>query len=303
VQESDLTAEQRRITEVNLGAYVFDAAFLREQLPHLQPHLPKGEFYLTDLIEVAARQGRGVDAVTIEGGAEIMGINTLEHLEHATRVIYRRTNRRLMAGGVTIIDSATTFIDEEVEIEPDTIILPFTMIRGATRIGRDCEIGPGSHILSAVVGERCRVLSSTVRDSEIGNDVSVGPYAHVRGGARIGDKVRIGTGSEIKGSRVGDGSTMMHFGYVGDAQVGTGVNIAAGVVTCNYDGKAKHRTVIGDGAFIGSDTMLRAPITIGDGAYTGAGSVVTKDVLPGVTVAGIPARAVPRRKREVEPGT
>lgn len=298
VQEPDLTAEERHLTEVNLGAYVFDAAFLRCALTEIEPHPPKGEYYLTDLVAMARSAGRGVGAVVVEGGAEVMGVNDLVHLEHATRVIYSRTNRRLMESGVTIVDSATTFIDDEVEIGPDTVIYPCTVIRGATSIGGACEIGPGSHIISSQIGHRCAVLSSTIRDSIVEDDVTVGPYAHLRGGARIGPAAEIGSYSEIKGSTIGPRTRMHHFGYVGDARVGANVNIGAGVVTCNFDGKQKHRTIIGDNAFIGSDTMLRAPIEVGEDAYTGAGSVVTRDVPPGVTVAGIPARRTIRRRKE-----
>lgn len=297
VQEPDLAPEQRHLTEVNLGAYVFDAGFLREHLPALEPHPPKGEYYLTDLVAVASEAGIRAAALTIPGGTALMGVNDLVHLEQATRVVYQLTNRSLMRRGVTIVDSASTFVEEEVEIEPDTVLHPFTVIRGATRIGRECEIGPGSHIISSQIGDRCTILSSTVQDSSIEDGVTVGPYAHLRGGARIASDAEIGSHAEIKGSTIGAGSRMHHFGYVGDAEVGARVNIAAGVVTCNFDGREKHRTVIGDDAFIGSDTMLRAPIEIGEGGYTGAGSVVTRDVPPGVRVAGVPARKLKDKTR------
>lgn len=295
VQESDLTPEERAVDEVNLGAYVFDADFLRASLGHLQPHPPKDEYYLTDLIAVAAGRSTdapGVVAVTVPNGAEMMGINDLVHLEQATRVIYGQTNRRLMESGVTILDSASTFIDEEVHVEPDTVIYPFTMISGATHIGEACRIGPGAHILSSHIGERCRIVSSTVEMAHVGDDVSIGPYAHLRSGARVGSGAEIGNYAEIKKSTIGPGTKMHHFSYLGDAQVGANVNIGAGAITCNFDGVDKHQTVIEDGAFIGSDTLLRAPVTIGTGAFTGAGSVVTRDVPPGKVVAGMPARVI-----------
>jgi bifunctional UDP-N-acetylglucosamine pyrophosphorylase/glucosamine-1-phosphate N-acetyltransferase len=300
VQEADLTAEQRALTEVNLGAYVFDAAFLRDALHGLRPHPPKGELYLTDLIAVAVTRGLWVNAVTVPGGMEIMGINDLIQLEETTRVVYRDTNRRLMAAGVTIVDSASTFIDEDAEIAPDTVIHPFTIVEGPTTIGSGCRIGPGSHIIASTIEDRCSVVSSTVRESALQCDAVVGPYAHIRPGTRIGRGAQVGTHAEIKGSTFGAGSRMHHFGYIGDAEIGEGVNIGAGVVTCNFDGKTKHHTRVGDGAFVGSDTMLRAPVEIGERSYTGAGSVVTRDVAPGERVAGVPARPMRRHGAESE---
>ncbi|HZU13647.1 MAG TPA: bifunctional UDP-N-acetylglucosamine diphosphorylase/glucosamine-1-phosphate N-acetyltransferase GlmU [Chloroflexota bacterium] len=290
VQEGDLTAEQRTVTEVNLGAYVICTGFLRGALERLRPHPPKGEYYLTDVIHEAVAAGETVEAITVPGGEEIMGINDLSHLEHATRAIYRATARRLMAAGVTILDTASTFVGDDVRIGSGTILSPFTIIEGNTVIGEDCVIGPSAHIVSSRLGDRCQVLSSTVRDSSLADDVRVGPYAHVRDGAVIGPHCEILTHAEIKGSRLGPGTKMHHFGYVGDAEIGANVNIGAGVVTCNFDGRTKHRTIVGNGAFLGSDTMLRAPITIGDNAATGAGSVVTHDVPANTTVAGVPAR-------------
>lgn len=304
VQEADLTAEQRLLTEVNLGAYVFDAVFLREALSRLQPHPPKNELYLTDLVHLAIERGRSVEAVTIPGGMEVMGVNDLIQLEETSRAVYRATNRRLMAAGVTILDSASTFIDEDAEIGPDTVIYPFTIIEGAASIGSGCRIGPNSHISSSAIGEGSSVVASTIHDSSLDRDVSVGPYAHLRPGTRIGPGVHIGTHAEVKGSTFGAGSRMHHFGYVGDAEIGERVNIGAGTVTCNFDGSEKHRTRVGDDAFIGSDTMLRAPLKIGERSYTGAGSVVTHDVAPGERVAGVPARPLPDRgeDRETEQG-
>ncbi len=300
VQEADLTPEQRSLTEVNLGAYVFDAAFLRGALAGLQPHPPRNELYLTDLVHMAVRQGYGVEAITIPGGMEVMGVNDLIQLEETGRAVYRATNRRLMAEGVTILDSASTFIDEDAVIAPDTVIHPFTIIEGAARIGSGCRIGPNSHITSSSIGDGCTVVASTIRDSTLDHDVVVGPYAHLRPGTRIGPGAHIGTHAEIKSSTFGAGSRMHHFGYVGDAEIGERVNIGAGTVTCNFDGSEKHRTRVGDDAFIGSDTMLRAPLQVGERSYTGAGSVVTHDVAPGERVAGVPARPLPDRDKDRE---
>jgi bifunctional UDP-N-acetylglucosamine pyrophosphorylase/glucosamine-1-phosphate N-acetyltransferase len=292
VQETDLTPEQQEISEVNLGAYVFDAAFLRDSLSRLQPHPPKGEYYLTDVVALAREQGLPVAAITIDGGADVLGINDLVQLEEATQAIYRRTNRRLMEAGVTILDSASTFVDEEATVEPDTIIAPFSMLMGSTHVGRGCEIGPHAHIIASRIGDHCRVVASTIEHSEVGNEVRIGPYSHLRPGASIADRAEIGNYAEIKNSRIGPGSRMHHMSYMGDAQVGANVNIGAGTITCNFDGVHKHGTVIEDNAFVGSDTMLRAPVTIGRGAVTGAGTVVLHDVAPGSRVAGVPGRVI-----------
>ncbi len=296
LQESDLSPEQQTIDEVNLGAYVFDAPFLRACLAQLQPHPPKGEYYVTDVVAMAAEgtetKRPGTVAVTVSGGADVLGINDLVQLEEATQALYRRTNHRLMASGVTIVNSASTHIGEEVEIEADTVIEPGTTITGQTRIGRGCVIGPHAYLSDAQVGEGCRIVASTVEGSTLEDGVAVGPYSRVRGGSHLGRGAYIGNFAEINRSAVGPRYKMHHFSYVGDAVVGSEVNIGAGTVTCNFDGSAKHRTTIEDGAFIGSDTMLRAPVTIGKGASTGAGSVVTRDVSPGSTVAGAPARVI-----------
>jgi bifunctional UDP-N-acetylglucosamine pyrophosphorylase/glucosamine-1-phosphate N-acetyltransferase len=291
-QQSELTSEQAQLDEVNLGAYVFDATFLRDSVVRFEPHPPKGEYYLTDVVAMAAAGGSKVEAVNIPGGEALMGVNDRTHLEQAGRSLYSATNRRLMESGITIVDSASTFVDDTVRIGPDTIIHPFTYIRGNTIIGGSCAIGPHAHILSSHIGERCEVIASTVSESVVGDNVQIGPYAHLREDTTIGAGAEIGTFSEIKRSTIGPGSRMHHFGYIGDARVGENVNIGAGTVTCNFDGVTKHETIIEDGAFIGSDTMLRAPVTVGEGASTGAGSVVTHDVPPGVTVAGVPARVL-----------
>jgi bifunctional UDP-N-acetylglucosamine pyrophosphorylase/glucosamine-1-phosphate N-acetyltransferase len=303
VQESELSEEQRRSREVNLGAYVFDAAFLRETLPRLAPHSPKGEYFLTDVIGVAANraesgEGLPVETIQIEGGTDIMGINDLAQLEEAGRRIYRETNRRHMLSGVTIVDSASTFIDDEVEIGADTVIQPFTILQGSTSIGRRCRIGPNVQVHDSTIGDGSRILASTLEGSTVGAGVTVGPYSHLRAGARVEDGAEIGNYAEIKNSSIGRATRMHHVGYIGDAEVGADVNIGAGTITGNFDGHRKHRTVIEDNAFIGIDTMLRAPVRVGEGASTGAGSVVLHDVPPGAVVAGVPARAIRKRRAE-----
>lgn len=292
LQESELSEEQRAGREVHLGAYVFDGEFLRQSLPRLEPHPPKEEYYLTDLVSLAHQVGEKILSVELPGGQDVMGVNDLSHLEAATRVIRRQTNRSLMERGVTILDSDTTLIDEDVEVEAETVIYPFTTISGACQIGGCCQIGPSTHIVSSKIGARCAIKSSTIEESVVGDDVSIGPYAHLRPGTRVASGCEIGSHAEVKNSSLGSGTRMHHFSYVGDADVGADVNIGAGTVTMNYDGFSKYRTVIGDRAFIGSGTLLRAPVKIGDGAYTGAGSVVIKDVPAGKLAVGIPARVI-----------
>jgi bifunctional UDP-N-acetylglucosamine pyrophosphorylase / glucosamine-1-phosphate N-acetyltransferase len=300
VQEADLLPEQRASQEVNMGAYVFDAEFLRRSLPQLKPHPPGREYYLTDVIALAALEAAEgatpVQTVTLLEGTELLGVNDLIQLEQATRAVYRGTAHRLMQAGVQIVDSSSVYIGDDVEIGADTVVHPFSTISGPTRIGSNCVIGPASHISASEIGEACTVLSSTVENSRVGDEVIIGPYAHLRPGSIIGSQVHIGNYAEIKGSTLGPRTKMHHMSYVGDAQIGADVNIGAGTVTCNFDGVAKHRTVVEDGAFIGSDTMLRAPVTVGSGAYTGAGSVVVHDVPAHTVVAGVPARVI----REVD---
>lgn len=300
VQEADLLPEQRSSNEVNMGAYVFDPAFLRRSLAQLKPHPPSGEYYLTDVIALAAREAAAgatpVQTVALQEGTELLGVNDLIQLEQATRAVYRATAHRLMRAGVQIVDSLNVYIGDEVEIGADTVVHPFSTISGPTRIGTNCVIGPASHISESEIGQACTILSSTVENSRVGDEVTIGPYAHLRPGSIIGSNVHIGNYAEIKGSTLGPRTKMHHMSYVGDAQIGADVNIGAGTVTCNFDGVAKHRTIVEDGAFIGSDTMLRAPITVGRGAYTGAGSVVVRDVPAYTVVAGVPARVL----REVD---
>jgi len=206
----------------------------------------------------------------------------------------QRLCQRLMLAGVTIVDPATTFIEDGVRVGAETVVHPNTVLSGRTRIGRACQICPNAIVSDATIGDRCRVVASVVEQAVLESEVSVGPFSHLRSGAHLASGVHIGNFAEVKKSRLGRGAKMGHFGYVGDAQVGDEANIGAGTVTCNFDGVRKHRTIIGRRAFIGSDTMLVAPVKVGDGATTGAGSVVNRDVPPDAVVAGVPARI--RRK-------
>lgn len=296
VEERDADAATRALDEVNAGTYCFDAGWLRANIGSV-PASPSGEYYLTDLIGMAASGGRRVAVVSAPRAELAMGINDRVGLAVAERLLRTEIAHRHMRNGVTIVDPPSTFIDATVEIAPDVRIEPWTVLAGATRIGPDAVIGPHAHLRDASIGARSTVWASVVEASSVAEDVQIGPYSHVRPGCRIGPRSRIGNYAELKQATVGAGTQQHHFSYLGDAEVGDGVNIGAGAVTANFDGTAKHRTTIGDGAFIGVDTMLRAPITIGPGARTGAGAVVTRDVPAGKTVVGMPARPIEARRR------
>jgi len=295
VEEADADDAIRAIDEVNAGIYAFDAAWLPSAVGRVAPSA-KGEFYLTDLVALAVSDGRGACVVVAEDAREVMGINDRVALAAAEELIRRRIAERHMRAGVTIVDPATTRIDAAVEIGQDARIEPWTILEGATVIAQDAVIGPQAQLRDSRIGPRTRIWSSVIEESTVAEDVEIGPFAHLRPGSEVGARCRIGNFAEIKHSRIGAGTDQHHFSYVGDAEVGDDVNIGAGVVTVNYDGRNKHRTTIGEGAFIGSDSMLIAPVTIGEGAMTGAGAVVTRDVPPGKTVVGMPARKIERRK-------
>jgi bifunctional UDP-N-acetylglucosamine pyrophosphorylase/glucosamine-1-phosphate N-acetyltransferase len=289
VEETVATPEQLAIRELNTGAYCFEATWLWEYLPRI--HLrSNGEYYLTDLIGMAADEGQHVQALTIDDVTEVQGINTRVHLARVEAIMRRRINERWMLAGVTLVDPETTYIEADVTIGQDTTILPNTHLSGTTRIGCDCVIGPNTLIDSSRVGNGCVIRSSVIDQATLEDDVDVGPFAHLRKDAHLACGVHMGNFGEVKNSFLGPGTKMGHFGYVGDATVGQNVNIGAGTITCNYDGQRKFQTVIEDGVFIGSDTMLIAPVRLGKGSKTGAGSVVTRDVAPDSVVYGVPAR-------------
>ena len=288
VEEAHATVEQEKVREINLGAYCFRADWLWSGLPKVKAS-PKGEYYLTDLVAMAASEG-GVTAIPVEDEEEWIGINTRAHLAEAEAAMRRRVNRRWMDAGVGMQDPATAYISFEATIGEGTLLLPNTHLEGKTVVGRDCVVGPNTIVRHSAVGDRCRVECSVVEDAVLEEDVSVGPFAHLRSGAYLARGAHMGNFGEVKNSRLGAGAKMGHFSYLGDATVGAGANIGAGTITCNFDGKQKNRTEIGEGAFIGSDTMLVAPVKIGKGARTGAGSVVRHDVPNGETVVGVPAK-------------
>lgn len=295
VEERDATEDELDLTEINAGVYAFDAHWLRRHLPLVEPSPATGELYLTSLVDLAVADEMPVVALLLPDDGSLMGINDRAQLAHAEAIMRGAINDAFMRGGVTMTDPARVVIDTSVTIAEDVVIEPDVEVRGATSIGRDTRIGAGSTIIDSTIGERCTVRASVVESSTVGDDVSIGPFAHLRPGARVGDRAEVGNYAEIKAATLGARSKQHHFSYLGDAEVGEGVNIGAGTITANYDGQRKHRTVIGDGAFIGSDTIIRAPVTIGEGSVTGAGSVVTHDVPPGTTVVGVPAR--PRERR------
>ncbi len=289
VEEADATEKQRGITELNCGVYCFDADWLWSHLSRV-PMSPSGEYYLTDLVGVAAREGHNAEAICVDDVTQVQGINTRAHLARAEAIMRRRTCDRLFNSGVTLIDPSTTYVDVTVDVGPDTVIRPNTCLWGDTRIGRECILGPNTIIRDTVVGDRCRVLASVVEEALLEDEVSVGPFAHLRKGAHLAKGVHMGNFGEVKNSHLGPGAKMGHFSYIGDATVGPNVNIGAGTVTCNYDGVHKNPTVLGERVFVGSGTMLVAPVEVGARAIIGAGSVVTHDVPPGSVVYGVPAR-------------
>ena len=295
IEAAQATPLQRRLTEVNVGAYCFNAQWLWANLPRL-PLSPKGEYYLTDLVGQAVQEGGRVAAVTIDDEDEVIGVNNRAQLAEAEAALRRRINRRWMLAGVTLLDPATTYIEPSAELGPDTTVLPNTHICGRSVIGAECVLGPNTILRDTTIGDRCRVECSVLEGAVLAEDVSVGPFAHLRSGARLERGVHMGNFGEVKNSTLGPGVKMGHFSYVGDATLGADVNIGAGTITCNFDGVKKNPTVIGAGAFVGSDTLLVAPVTLGPGARTGAGAVVTKDVPADTLAVGMPARAIRKLK-------
>ena len=289
VEEADCTPAQRQIRELNPGIYCFDAAWLWDNLPHI-PLSAKGEYYLTDMVGLAASQGRNV--ISRPAPLDQMnGVNTRIHLAEAEALLRQRILERHMLAGVTIIDPASTYIEDSVRIGQDTVILPGCFLRGQSDVGRNCVIGPYSQIDDSRVDNDCRITYSVVEEARMEKGCSVGPFGHLRRGAHLGPHVHMGNFGEVKNSYLGPGVKMGHFSYLGDTRVGEETNIGAGTITCNFDGVDKHSTKIGPHAFIGSGTLLVAPLELGADVRTGAGSVVTRDVSEGALVYGVPARS------------
>ena len=297
VEQVQATPEQLAIMEINPGVYCFDASWLWEALRRIEIS-PKGEYYLTDLVGIAVKDGEIVKAVSMEDPDEFIGINTRVHLAEATAILRRRINQKWMNAGVTMVDPERIYVEPTVEIGVDTVLWPDTYLQDGTIIGKSCSIGPNSIVRNSKIGDRCQVLSSVVESAILENDVDIGPFGHLRRGAHLAEGVHMGNFGEVKNSYLGPGTKMGHFSYLGDTTTGENVNIGAGSITCNYDGEKKHPTEIGSGAFIGSDTMLVAPVRLGDGVRTGAGSVVTKDIPEGALAVGMPARVLRKSNKE-----
>lgn len=278
VEEKDADESQKAIKEINSGTYCFTKNELFKALAKITPDNAQGEYYLTDVISVLSDVNLGVFSCIADNPKEIQGVNDRVHLAAAEKVLRMRKNIALMQNGVTLIDPDTTYIDYDVEIGPDTTIYPFTLLQGDVTIGADCEIGPSTTLKNTSVGENTTITRSVVIDSNIGSGCSVGPFAYLRPGTVLRQDVKIGDFVEVKKSDIDDGSKVPHLSYIGDSTIGKNVNVGAGTITCNYDGKNKWPTVIEDGAFIGSNTNLVAPVKVGKNSVIGAGSTITKDI-------------------------
>jgi bifunctional UDP-N-acetylglucosamine pyrophosphorylase/glucosamine-1-phosphate N-acetyltransferase len=278
VERRDATPEEVAIQEINVGLYCFRARELQDSLTRLQPNNDQGEYYLTDVIGLMVADGGRVEAVVTPDPQCALGINDRVDLAVAAKIQRQRILRRLMLSGVTIIDPATTYVDETVVIGQDTTLHPMTTLQGRTVIGADCQIGPSARLIDATLADRVSVHSSVVAGSSIGDGSRIGPFANVRPGCTLGREVKVGDFVELKNSVLEDRVSAGHLTYLGDADVAERTNIGAGTITCNYDGRKKYRTVIGKKAFIGTHATLVAPVTVGDGAYVAAHSVITEDV-------------------------
>ncbi|RFU66920.1 bifunctional UDP-N-acetylglucosamine diphosphorylase/glucosamine-1-phosphate N-acetyltransferase GlmU [Peribacillus saganii] len=278
VEHKDASEEERAVQEINTGTYCFDNKALFEALKNVSNDNVQGEYYLPDVIEILKSKGEAVTAFQTGDFDETLGVNDRVALSQAESILRNRINQLHMKNGVTIIDPANTYIESDVEIGQDTVIYPGTTIAGGSSIGSDCVIGPNTEIKQCSVGDRTTIRQSVAHESQIGSDVNIGPFAHIRPQSDISDEVKIGNFVEIKKAVIGKGSKASHLSYIGDAEVGSDVNIGCGSITVNYDGKNKHLTKIEDGVFIGCNSNLVAPVKIGKGAYVAAGSTITEDV-------------------------
>ena len=295
VEHKAATDAQRAVKEINSGIYCFDSAEFWRHIREIGTDNPAQEYYLTDMIEILNRAGLLVTATKISDPGELLGINDRVQLAEADRILRDRKTREVMLAGVTIERPETVTIDPDVRIGMDTIIGPFARITGKTVIGEDCRVGACAILHEAVLGDGAEVFAfSMVSDSKLGTNAHAGPYARLRMGADMSAGAHVGNFVELKNTRMGAGSKSMHLAYLGDSQLGAKVNVGAGTITCNYDGKRKHATVIGDGVFVGSNSTLVAPLAIEDGAYIGAGSVITDDVPESALALGRARQVVKR---------
>ncbi|MDG9705323.1 bifunctional UDP-N-acetylglucosamine diphosphorylase/glucosamine-1-phosphate N-acetyltransferase GlmU [Streptomyces sp. DH37] len=281
VEHKDATEEQRAIREINSGVFAFDGRLLADALGRISTDNSQGEEYLTDVLGILRADGHRVGACVAGDHREIVGINNRVQLAQARRMLNERLLERAMLAGVTVVDPASTWLDVTVTYEPDALVHPGTQLLGSTHLGAGCEVGPNARLTDTSVGEGAVVVNAVTDSAEIGPGASVGPYAYLRPGTRLGPKSKAGTYVEMKNAEVGEGTKVPHLSYVGDATIGEYTNIGAASVFVNYDGVNKHHTTIGSHCRTGSDNMFVAPVTVGDGAYTAAGSVITKDVPPG----------------------
>ena len=304
VEENDATDEQRKIREINSGILAFDAAFLSEALPKLSNDNAKGEYYLTDTVQLAREAGLHVGAHEIADVLQTEGVNDRVQLARTGAVMNERIVTRWMRAGVTVMDPATTWVDADVALSPDVTLLPGVQLLGATVVGEDAVVGPDCTLKDCEVGAGARVTRTHGELAVIGAGATVGPFAYLRPGTTLGAQGKIGTFVETKNAQIGDGAKVPHLSYVGDAEIGEGTNIGAGTIFANYDGVAKNRTVVGRRASTGANNTFVAPVEIGDGAATGGGTVVRRDVPPGaLAVSGGPQRNLPRWALSKRAGT
>jgi len=308
VDHWDASEEERAIDEVNTSIYCFRRGLLAPALRRLSPENTQGEYYLTDAIAVLRQAGHKVSAMESREVAEAMGVNDQVQLAEAEHALRRRINSFWMREGVRMVDPSRTYIDAAVTLGAEVELLPGVVLEGATSVGAGSVIGPDTRLVDTVVGQGATVTYSVAKEADIGDGVTVGPFSHLRPGARLGEASKAGSFVEIKSSTIAAGAKVPHLAYVGDAEVGEGANVGAGTITANYDGRAKHRTRIGARAHIGSNTVLVAPVEVGEGAYTGAGAVVTGDVPDGALAVGVPARvhegwAKKKAEEAEEPGS
>jgi bifunctional UDP-N-acetylglucosamine pyrophosphorylase / glucosamine-1-phosphate N-acetyltransferase len=289
VEQTDANDAELAITEVNPSIYCFRRAFLAPALRRLNPENAQGEYYLTDVIDVLRQTGHAVIGVPASDPSDTLGVNDRAQLAAAETLVRARINERWMREGVTMTDPATTYVDVAVQLEPDVRLLPHTILEGHTVIGAGSVVGPECRLVDTIVGDGAVIQNTVAREAEIGDRATVGPYVSLRPGTHLAADAHVGTFVETKNAEIGEGAKVPHLAYIGDAEIGAGANIGAGTITANYDGKDKHRTVVGRGARTGSNTVLVAPVEVGDGAYTAAGAVVNRDVPPGALAKGVPA--------------
>ncbi len=278
VEHKDATETERQVREVNSGIYCFEREELFSALAEVGCDNAQGEYYLPDVLSILRSRGEKIWAVAAEDYRETLGVNSRAQLAEAERILRQRKNEALMESGVTLMDPASTFIDADVSVGRDTVIYPFTWIEGASSVGEGCVLGPSSRFSDTRIGSGVTAQFVYAHECEIGDGVTLGPYVHLRPDTKIAARVKIGNFVEVKNSNIGEGSKLPHLQYIGDCDMGAGVNMGCGTITVNYDGRKKYRTVIGDNAFVGCNSNLVAPVTVGNGAYIAAGSTITRDV-------------------------